>query len=305
MRVLVTWGSKRGGTEGIARIVGATLAERGHDVVMKSAEHVRDLDGIEAAFVGGALYGNRWPSNVRRFVRRNVQRLREMPVWLFSSGPLDDSAEREEIPPPNMVAVLAERVGARGHMTFGGKLDPDAKDFPARSFAAESAGDFRNPAHIRRWASARADELPTAQPGKAINYPAHALTRSLLHGATGWALCAGTMTVLTQLLSPGTAIVLHAIAAPLFFLGIAVHYFGARGARDPLPTAILWTLMVLALDVVIVASAVSGSFAMLASVAGLWLPLALIFLVTAATGGLMSTLPWPKTSSERPSATAR
>lgn len=303
--MLVTWGSKRGGTEGIARIIGATLSERGHDVVMQSAEQVRDLDGIDAAFVGGALYGNRWPSNVRRFVRRNVQRLREVPVWFFSSGPLDDSAEREEIPPSNMVAVLAERVGARGHMTFGGKLDPDAKGFPAKSVAAESAGDFRNPAHIRRWASACADELPSAEPGKAIDHPAHALTRSLLHAATGWALSAGTMTVLALLLSPDAAVVLHAIAAPLFFLGIAVHYFGGRGARDALPTAILWTLMVLALDVLIVAWAVSGSFALLASVAGLWLPLALIFVVTAATGGLMSTMPWPKTPSERPSATAR
>src|SRR6516225_1761957 len=33
MRVLVTWGSKRGGTEGIARIIGERLIEAGHEVV--------------------------------------------------------------------------------------------------------------------------------------------------------------------------------------------------------------------------------------------------------------------------------
>lgn len=32
MRILVTWGSKRGGTEGIARIVGEILRERGFEV---------------------------------------------------------------------------------------------------------------------------------------------------------------------------------------------------------------------------------------------------------------------------------
>jgi hypothetical protein len=39
-------------------------------------------------------------------------------VWFFSSGPLDDSAERQEIPPMESVRKLMARVGARGHCTF-------------------------------------------------------------------------------------------------------------------------------------------------------------------------------------------
>jgi hypothetical protein len=45
MRVLVTWGSKRGGTEGIARIIGLALKEHGFDVDMLPAEKVERCRG--------------------------------------------------------------------------------------------------------------------------------------------------------------------------------------------------------------------------------------------------------------------
>ena len=51
MHVLVTWGSKRGGTEEIARMVGEVLEEHGHRMTLASAEAVRSLDGIDAVIV--------------------------------------------------------------------------------------------------------------------------------------------------------------------------------------------------------------------------------------------------------------
>jgi menaquinone-dependent protoporphyrinogen oxidase len=98
MRVLVTWGSKRGGTEGIGRILGEAFEAQGFDVVAGPADEVRKLDTFDAVIVGGALYANRWPGKLRRFVNRHVGELRNVPVWFFSSGPLDDSADRENIP---------------------------------------------------------------------------------------------------------------------------------------------------------------------------------------------------------------
>jgi len=44
-----------------------------------------------------------------------------------------------------------ERVGARGHITFGGRLSPDAKGFPASAMAKNRAGDWRDPAQVRAW----------------------------------------------------------------------------------------------------------------------------------------------------------
>jgi Flavodoxin domain len=87
-----------------------------------------DLEGIDAVAGAGALYANRWHRDARRFVRRNTAALRELPVWLVSSGPLSDSAEHQEIPPARQVAKLAKRVGARGHVTFGGRLSRNSTD---------------------------------------------------------------------------------------------------------------------------------------------------------------------------------
>jgi menaquinone-dependent protoporphyrinogen oxidase len=152
MRVLLVFGWKRGGTAGLADMIGNALSDAGCEVVECPANGVPDFDGIDAVVVAGALYANSWHRNARRFVRRHTVALRELPVWMVSSGPLDDSAEREDIPATTQVAKLANRIGARGHVTFGGCLSPDARGFPASALAETHAGDWRDDTHVRRWA---------------------------------------------------------------------------------------------------------------------------------------------------------
>jgi menaquinone-dependent protoporphyrinogen oxidase len=293
MRVLVTWGSKRGGTEDIGRTIAEALRGRGFEVVAFPAGRVGRLAEFEAVIVGGALYAGRWPAAVRRFVSRRAADLQKVPVWFFSSGPLDDSADRAEIPPTPQVSVLAERVGALGHVTFGGRLSPDAKGFPASAMAKKKSGDWRNSERIRAWADELAEALPTASPGTPVAHPARKLRRLLAYAFAGWALCAAIMGVLLQIVSVTAALVLHAIAAPLVFVALARRYFRARGARDPVPTAMTWTVVVALLDLVVVAGTVQHSLGMFRSFAGTWLPLVLVFLATWATGEVMSFLPPP------------
>lgn len=85
MRLLVAFGSKRGGTSGLAAMLGAALSTAGCEAVVVS--------------------------------------------------------------------------GARGHVTFGGRLAPDAKGFPASAMAKTNAGDWRDPEHVRGWVAAVAKEL--------------------------------------------------------------------------------------------------------------------------------------------------
>jgi menaquinone-dependent protoporphyrinogen oxidase len=297
MRVLVTWGSKHGGTAGIGRILGDALEAHGFDVVAASASsnEVGTLEAYNAVIVGGALYANRWPGDIRRFVTRHVTQLRGKPVWFFSSGPLDDSADRKEIPAPPQVAVLAERVGSKGHVTFGGRLERDVKGFPASAMAKTLSGDWRNPERIRAWAATLATELPRARPGTPIDHPAHALTRLLAHGIAGWALCAVTIVALLQFAGTATSLIVYAIAAPLFFAPIGWHYFRARGARDPIPTASTWTALAAVLDLAVFAGVVQQDLGMFESIVGIALPFVLKFLVTWIVGVTMSTLPWSRT----------
>jgi hypothetical protein len=159
--------------------------------------------------------------------------------------------------------------------------------------AKKKSGDWRNPERIRAWASELASALPNASPGTPIDHPARSLPRLLGYALVGWALCGATMGALLRFVSLTPALVIHAIAAPAFFTLLARRYFGARGARDPLPTAATWTATVALLDLVVVAGAVLRSLTMFRSVVGTWLPLALIFTATCATGEVMSMLPAP------------
>ena len=291
MRVLVTWGSRRGGTAGIGGMIADTLAAGGLDVVALPVERVTSLDGFSGVIIGGALYANRWPWRARRFVNRHLRALRTVPVWMFSSGPLDASADDTDIPPAPAVSILAERVGALGHATFGGRLEATAKGFPATAMAKTHSGDWRNPDRIHAWAARIAAALPSARPGQAVEQPAHSLRNLFWRPVVGWALCAALMMTLQATVPLGLALAIHAIVAPVIFATMARFYFRNRGARDPLATAIAWTSTVIALDAVVVAGVLERSVAMFVSVSGTWLPFLMIFLAVWGTGSVIEMLP--------------
>ncbi|RFS83527.1 flavodoxin [Actinomadura spongiicola] len=159
MRVLVVYASERGGTAESAGWIGVALREAGLDTDVRPAGEVAALDGYDAAVVGGALYAGRWHREARHFVRRHADALAHRPVWLFSSGPLDHTAEQRQIAPTPGVGKIARRLNAHGHATFGGRLSPDAHGFLASKIAKRSSGDFRDHDQVAEWAAGIAREL--------------------------------------------------------------------------------------------------------------------------------------------------
>jgi menaquinone-dependent protoporphyrinogen oxidase len=151
MLVLVAYGSKRGGTAELARMIGKAFAERGWSVEIRPAAGVASVAGADAVVVGGALYLNRWHRDAVRFVKRHATALRDRPVWFLSSGPLDDSARAGDIAPVPQVSALAASIEIKGHMTFGGRLTPDSKGFIASRMAKNTAGDWRDADQVREW----------------------------------------------------------------------------------------------------------------------------------------------------------
>jgi menaquinone-dependent protoporphyrinogen oxidase len=140
-------------------MIGDELEGAGFQTVVKPAREVEGLGGFDAVMIAGALYALRWHRDARRFARRHAKTLRERPVWLVSSGPLDGSAAERDIPPVKQAARVMASIGARGHVTFGGRLQAEAKGFPARAMAKKHAGDWRDPAQVRKWAAAVAEDL--------------------------------------------------------------------------------------------------------------------------------------------------
>jgi len=159
VRVLVAYGTKMGGTAGLAEMIAESLRRRGIEVEVRAAGPTVDPTPFDAVIVGGALYALRWHKHARRFVKRNASALLSKPVWLFSSGPLDDSAQESEIPPTKQVEGLMRLVDALGHVTFGGRLPADATGFPAKAMAKENAGDWRDPEHVDAWVSHVSEHL--------------------------------------------------------------------------------------------------------------------------------------------------
>ncbi len=106
----------------------------------------------------------------------------------------------------------------------------------------------------------------------------------LAHAFVGWMLCAATMGIGMAITTLNTALVIHAIAAPIFFCGISLIYFRKFNYTTPLQTAVCFLAFVVAMDFFVVAMLINRSFDMFASPLGTWLPFALIFASTYLTG---------------------
>lgn len=106
----------------------------------------------------------------------------------------------------------------------------------------------------------------------------------LAHAAVGWALCFATIGIGMALTTERTALVVHAVTAPVYFAGVSAHYFTRFGVTAPVPTAAVFTGFVIATDYLLVALVILRSLEMFTSVLGTWIPFALIFLATWLTG---------------------
>jgi len=171
MRILVAYGTTSGSTGEIAGWIGTELREAGFTVDVRPAVDVAEIDGYDAVVLGAAVYMSGWHKETRRFAHRFADQLARCPVWLFSSGPLDASAEESDPAPVPQAESAIRALRARGHITFGGRLSDDAHGWlgvVARRMASEGhGGDFRNPLRVRRWARDVAAELASLAPAPA------------------------------------------------------------------------------------------------------------------------------------------
>jgi menaquinone-dependent protoporphyrinogen oxidase len=159
-RFLVAYATKRGSTREIAEELSTALEQDGFDVTVSSAAEVGDVAPYDAVVLGSSVYLYRWHRAARRFVRAFATALAGRSVWLFSTGPLDDSASTGELAPGMDAMRAATQLAARGHRTFGDRLDPGTPGRLARSMASRGAeGDYRDMDQVRAWAHAIAAQV--------------------------------------------------------------------------------------------------------------------------------------------------
>jgi menaquinone-dependent protoporphyrinogen oxidase len=156
--VLVTYGSKMGGTAGIAEAIGDRLTRRGLTVEIIEAGQLGDVHRFDAIVLGSALYTGRWRPECVDLVRRLAKGSYPGPIWLFHSGPLGEDADEPQ-PLPGAVDSAARTLRVRDVATFAGWMPEHPKGFVARMMARNVAGDYRDWEAIDAWADGIADAL--------------------------------------------------------------------------------------------------------------------------------------------------
>ncbi len=106
----------------------------------------------------------------------------------------------------------------------------------------------------------------------------------LIHAFIGWVLCGAIMGIGMQVTSMESTLIIHAIAAPIFFAIVSLIYFKKFNYTTPFQTAIIFLAFVIFMDFFIVALLIEKSLEMFESILGIWLPFALIFISTYLTG---------------------
>ena len=167
MTVLVAYGTTGGGTGEVAGWIADELRAAGLPVHLMPAGEVADVAEYGALVLGSAVYAMGWHADARQFARRFAGRFADRPVWLFSSGPLDTSADDGSLPPGRHAEEAMRELPAREHVTFGGRMTSEAHGWLghlARQLAREGhAGDFRNPERVRAWARGIVAEIPRGE----------------------------------------------------------------------------------------------------------------------------------------------
>ncbi len=106
----------------------------------------------------------------------------------------------------------------------------------------------------------------------------------LIFAFVGWALCGIVMGVGMKITTMNKTLIIHAIAAPLIFIGLSLIYFNYFNYTTPLETALIFTSIVILMDIIVVALIINKNFEMFKSLIGTWIPFLLIFTATYLTG---------------------
>ena len=112
---------------------------------------------------------------------------------------------------------------------------------------------------------------------------------TIARALAGWALCGATLGIGLAATTLSRSLIIHAAAAPVIFGIVSFFYFRYFAYRTPLATALIFVGVVVAMDFFVAALLIQHNLAVVRSILGTWLPFALIFAATYATGRIVRT----------------
>lgn len=173
MKVQVICGTRLGTTRQIAERIAHRLEQAGLDAHSMAPAEIAGDPAADAYVLGSGVYAGHWQKAIASFAREKSATLRQRPVWLFSSGPVGDTAVGSAPTEPREATELRRLLDARDHHVFAGALDRDAVEGSdlgrleraiTRRFIPE--GDWRDWDSIDRWADEIASSLLGVSAGR-------------------------------------------------------------------------------------------------------------------------------------------
>ena len=82
-KILIAYGSFCGSTGGVAEAIGQDLCQQGAQVDVRLVKNVQDISGYDGVVVGSSVRSASWLPEAIAFVKKNQQRLSEIPVAYF------------------------------------------------------------------------------------------------------------------------------------------------------------------------------------------------------------------------------
>ena len=162
--ILLAYASRFGSTQEVAETIASTLSEAGLEVDLQLMQEVKSLDRYDAVVLGAAIYNAKWNANAHQFVMQYQDALTQLPVAIFTLGPLSPSEAAKRNSRRQLNSELAKYPWLKPVAVeiFAGKYDPSK---PGLNFFEKflPARDYRNWDAIRAWAKALSARLQHAE----------------------------------------------------------------------------------------------------------------------------------------------
>jgi menaquinone-dependent protoporphyrinogen oxidase len=152
--ILLAYASRFGSTQEVAEAIAVSLREAGLQVDIQPVQEVKSFDRYDAVVLGAAIYNAKWNANAHQFVMQYQDALSQLPVAIFTLGPLStsDAAKRNSRRQLDVELAKYPWLKPVALEIFAGKYDPSK---PGLNFFERfiPARDYRKWDAIRAWAN--------------------------------------------------------------------------------------------------------------------------------------------------------
>ena len=158
--ILLAYASRFGSTQEVAETIASTLSEAGLEVDLQPMQEVKSLDRYDAVVLGAAIYNAKWNAAAHQFVSQYQDALTQLPVAIFTLGPLSASEAAKRNSRRQLDGELAKYPWLKPVAVeiFAGKYDPSK---PGLNFFERflPTRDYRNWDAIHTWANVLSKQL--------------------------------------------------------------------------------------------------------------------------------------------------